>query len=171
MADSQCRLALKYRVNIISGTNEAEAGDCVEWRGWGCRLWEDMRTLPSLVSSIVRRPTSCPCLSPETWISPWSSSRKNSDEPSRARADGSAGSAPLGEDLGGSVRGMIIARQSGIPRTRRVNLPEGRVTWCQIHRFVRARLFSAVFSTSTLSGAFRENSFLSLPPSRSQLLN
>ena len=72
-----------------------------------------MRTLPSLVSSIVRRPTSCPCLSPETSSSPWSSSRKNSDEPSCARADGRAGSEPFGEDLGGRgrVRGMIIARR------------------------------------------------------------
>ena len=55
-----------------------------------------------LVSSMVRRPTGCPCLSSETSSSPCSSSRKNSDEPSRARADGSAGSVPFGEDFGGS---------------------------------------------------------------------
>jgi hypothetical protein len=82
---------------------------------------QDMRTLPSLVSSIVRRPTSCPCLSPVTSSSPWSSSRKNSDEPSRARADGSAGSAPFREDLGGSVSGMIMARRVSGFSPRRVN--------------------------------------------------
>lgn len=133
-----------------------------------------MRTLLSFVSSIVRRPTSCPCLSPETSSSPWSSSRKNSDEPSRARADGRAGSAPFGEDLGGRVRGMIMAcRVSGFqsPETRRVVISSARfglrrVTWCQIS-FVPARLlYFLLFSPHpTLSEASvgRGNSFLLLP--------
>jgi len=67
------------------------------------------RTFPS--SSIVSRPTSCPCLSPDTSSSPWSSSRKSSEEPRRARADGRAG-AP-GEGLEGSVSGSIMPASVG----------------------------------------------------------
>jgi hypothetical protein len=107
------------------------------------------RTLPSppLVSSIVRRPTSCPCLSPENSSSPWSSSRKNSEEPSRARADGSARLAPFGEDSGGSVRGMIMARRRAASHFDGVAfaLCYLCVTWRQINQFKQFASDEAVF--------------------------
>ena len=69
---------------------------------------DNARTLPLIASSsIVRRPTSCPCLSPDTSSSPWSSSRKSSDEPKRVRTGGSA--VLPGDDLGERVMGRIIA--------------------------------------------------------------
>jgi len=60
-----------------------------------CEGLQDMHTLPALMSSIVRRPTSRPCWSPGTSSLPWSSSKKNSDDPSRARVDGSVASVPF----------------------------------------------------------------------------
>ena len=70
------------------------------------------RTFPSSSSSsIVSRPTSCPCLLPDTSSSPCSSSRKSSEEPRRVRADGRAGEA--GEGLTGSVSGSIMPAVPG----------------------------------------------------------
>jgi hypothetical protein len=86
------------------------------------------RTLPSFVSSIVRRPTSCPCLSPDTSSSPWSSRRKSLDEPSRARAGGRTGLSGE-EDLAGRVRGRIIMRR--VASTRSSGQLARGVTWCQ----------------------------------------
>ena len=104
MADSQRRLALE---------KERERG--ADLRGKCGRVKDNARTLPSIASSsIVRRPTSCPCLSPDTSSSPWSSSRKSSDEPSRVRTGGSAVLA--GEDLGGRVIGRIITASWSVAR-------------------------------------------------------
>ena len=98
MADSQRRLALE---------KEKERGADLR-REMRQSEKDNARTLPSIASSsIVRRPTSCPCLSPDTSSSPWSSSRKSSDEPKRVRTGGSA--VLPGDDLGERVMGRIIA--------------------------------------------------------------
>ena len=100
------------------------------------------RTLPS--SSIVRRPTSCPCLSPETSSSPWSSRRTSSDEPSRARAGGSVG--PFGGDLEGRVMGRIMVASCWSVDTVQCSTAQ--------HSTVTRRVASTRQRASTLAGAF-----------------